>query len=301
MMPSFTFVKMCCQWDSYLSTHSVRPVGSSRRWLSSVSGWHKRKHRALWKQAYLLFVGQDIMLCDPGIIVSIAAAEKTWSLLPACPLPLHVFCSFSDHHIPGPWPDASACFPSPCQKGVNHRIPLNCACPGYWIFDTKSIFCIAVVLNYLHPPQKILGICEDEEDLWWKRRCTSLSLSKINVMKVAAFFFSMLSFCLFCLPACPGQQLNDREHDKSWLSHLTTVNHLTLHLELVCTRYVKSKEPHSHAGLTAGNFSPSHLLRSLLFRSKSGSRIGLAEWVAPVENKPCVGSYPAKFMWNCPF
>lgn len=30
-MPSFTFTEMCCQWDSYLSTHSVRPVGSSRR------------------------------------------------------------------------------------------------------------------------------------------------------------------------------------------------------------------------------------------------------------------------------
>jgi len=59
---------------------------------------------------------------------------------------------------------------------------------------------------------------------------------------------------------------------------------------------MKSKEPHSHAGLTARNIFPSHLLRSLLFKSKSGARIGLAEWVAPVENKLCAGSHPAKFM-----
>lgn len=115
------------------------------------------------------------------------------------------------------------------------------------------------------------------------------------------FFLFEHVILLTVLFACPGRRLNVWEHGKSWLSRLTTINHLTLHLELVCTRYVKSKEPHSHAGLTASNIFPSHLLCSLLFKSKSGDRIGLAEWVAAVENKLCVGSHPAKFMWNCLF
>lgn len=108
LMPSFTFIEMCCQWDSYLSTHSVRPVGSSRRWLSSVSGWHKRRHGALCKQVYLLFVGQEIMLCDPGITGPPAAAEKTCSLLAVCSLPSALCLSMSpsapflDSHIPIP-------------------------------------------------------------------------------------------------------------------------------------------------------------------------------------------------------
>lgn len=107
-IPSLTFIKMCCQWDLYLSTRSVRPVGSSRRWLSSVSGWHKRKHGALCKQAYLLFVGQEIMLCDPGIIGPPAAAEKMCSLLAvssllsALCLSMSLSAPFPDSHVPVP-------------------------------------------------------------------------------------------------------------------------------------------------------------------------------------------------------
>lgn len=168
---------------------------------------------------------------------------------------------------------------------------LNSTCPDYWVFDLKGIFNVVLVLNLplfpsLFPQIKKKGKRKRYLQAW--EEDPSLSLSKLNVMKLGYFSFNMLSFCLFCLPACPGQRLNDWEHGKSWLSHLTTINHLTLHLELVCTIYVESKEPHSHAGLTAGNIFPSHLLRSFLFKSKWGGSVGLAEWVAPVENKLCV-------------
>lgn len=139
LIPSFTFIGMCCQWDSYLSALSVRSVGSSMRWLSSVSGWHRRKHSALCKQAYLLFVGQEIMLCDPGTIGPPAAAEETGSLLAVCSL-LSAHCPslppsalFPDSHIPIPLAGASACFLSLCQKGVSHGITVNNACPDYCV------------------------------------------------------------------------------------------------------------------------------------------------------------------------
>lgn len=162
-----------------------------------------------------------------------------------------------------------------------------------WKVFSILLWCLTPLFPTPTKPQD--GIYEDGE------RSPSLSLSKVNVIKVGSSSFNMLSFHLFCLPACPGQRLNSWEHGKSWLSRLTTINHLTLHVELVCTRYVKSKEPHLRAGLTAGNIFPSQVLCPLLFKSKSGGRIGLAKWVAPVENKLCVGSHPAKFMWNCPF
>lgn len=178
---------------------------------------------------------------------------------------------------------------------------LNNACHGYFVFNLKGIFNIALVLSNpilchcppKNPPKN--DICKD------RKKCPSPPLSKLNVMEVGSFSLNTLFFWLFCLPACPGQRLNDWEHGKSWLSCLTTINHLTLHLEVVCTRCVKSKEPNSNAGLTASKIFPSHLPCSLLFKSKSGDRIGLAEWVASVEKKICVGSHPAKFVWNGPF
>lgn len=141
LMPSFSYIKMCCQWYSYLSTHSVRPVGSSRRWLSSVSDWHKRKHGALCKQAYLLFVGQEIMLCDPGIIGPPEAASllAVRSLLSALCLSLSPSALFLQSH-PYSMTWCFSLFPLSLSKGVSHRIVLNSACPEYWVFDSKGVF-----------------------------------------------------------------------------------------------------------------------------------------------------------------
>lgn len=159
---------MCCQWDSYLSTLSVRSVGSSRRWLSSMSGWHERKHRALCKQAYLLFVGQEIMLCDPGTIGPPAAAEETGSLLAVCSLlPAHWLsvppsALLPDSHTLIPYPGASASFLSPYQKGVSPGIMLNNACSDYCVFNLKGIFNIALVLS-----NPILCHCPKKPPKWY--------------------------------------------------------------------------------------------------------------------------------------
>lgn len=190
---------MCCQWDSYLSTLSVRSVGSSRRWLSSVSGWHKRKHGALCKQAYLLFVGQEIMLCDLGTISPPAAAEETGSLLAVCSL-LSARClslpPSALFHIPIPEPGASGWFLSPWQKGVSHGIMLNNVCPDYCVFNLKGIFNITLVFSNpilchcLKKPTKN-DICKDG------KKCPSLPLTELNVMEVGSF---SLNICFVCLP-----------------------------------------------------------------------------------------------------
>lgn len=114
------------------------------------------------KQAYLLFVGQEIMLCDPGTIGPPTAAEETGSLLAVCSLlPAHCLsvppsALFPDGHIPIPYLVLQL-VSSPYQKEVSHGVMLNNACPDYCVFNLKGIFNIALVLSNplsCHHPKK---------------------------------------------------------------------------------------------------------------------------------------------------
>jgi len=73
---------------------------------------------------------------------------------------------------------------------------LSSACPDYWVFDSKGIFNIGLLFNpHLSPPPKKNGICKDG------KRSPSLSLSKLNVMKVVLSLSTCYpSVCFVCLP-----------------------------------------------------------------------------------------------------